>query len=212
MRFRNHLPPVMNTSAWSGRVGSARLHQIDDRQSVLPGDVLGAQCLGEAVSIGRARLAGGVVGGDDALHPGDDPDPGDGVGPEILVRPPGCQGRQFEERGIPIHQQLDSLPDQELAAGTVTVYVLLSAAQAGLRLEGFELRQFVDHRQAVCDEFFAVAIDPGGQHLHDPRVVSAARRKVRPISQYRARRPLSRCSQVADETFLTASTSKGHQR
>ena len=128
------------------QVGPSRLDQIDQRKPVLPGDVLGAQGLGEAVSIGGAGLAGGVVGGDHALHPGDDSDAGDRVGAEVLVGSPRGQGRKLEKRGVPIDQQLDSLPDQELASGSVTIDVLLAASQAGLSLEFFELGQLVEHR------------------------------------------------------------------
>ena len=63
----------------------------------------------------------------DAFDPGDDSEPGDGVGAKVLIGSPGGQSRQLEEGRVAVDQQLDPLADEQLAPGPMAIDVLLAA-------------------------------------------------------------------------------------
>ncbi len=152
-----------------GQVGAARFDQVDQGEAVLHRNVLGAQRLRQRVAVRRPCLAGRIVGGDDALDAGDDPDPGDHVGAQRLVRAPCRQSGQLEEGRVPIEQEFDPLPGQQLAPGTVTGHVLLAPAGARLRQQLLELLEPLHHRLAVGPELLVGGVDPAGEHLHGRR-------------------------------------------
>ena len=166
VRLRNHLPAGDEDLGLIGQVGAARLDQIDQGEAVLHCYVLGAQRLGQRVAVRRPRLAGRIVGGDHALDAGDDPDPGDDVGAQRLVRAPRRQSGQLEKWRVPIEQQFDPLPGQQLAPRTVTGHVLLAPAGARLRQQLLELLEALQHPVPVGDEHVVAPINPGGQQPH----------------------------------------------
>ena len=63
-----------------GQEGAAGVDQVDARQAVLQGDLLGAQVLLDGHRVVRAALDGGVVGDDHALAAADPADAGDDPG------------------------------------------------------------------------------------------------------------------------------------
>ena len=95
-----------------GEVGPARLHQVDDRQPVLEGDVRGPGALAEGERVHGPAPHGGVVGADQALDPLDHADADDRRRPDLVLGAPGGQGAQLEEGRVPVEQQLDALPGQ----------------------------------------------------------------------------------------------------
>jgi hypothetical protein len=72
-----------------GQEGAAGIHQVDARQAVLLGDLLGAQVLLHRHRVVGAALHGGVVGDDHALDAADPADAGDhpGRGRVVVVHP-----------------------------------------------------------------------------------------------------------------------------
>ncbi len=105
-------------------VGAAGVHQVDARQAVLLGDLLGAEVLLDRQRKVRASLDRRIVGDDHALGSLDRPDPRDepGAGCLALVAVPGGEGAQLEKGGVRIDQPFDPLPGEQLAARTMTLH------------------------------------------------------------------------------------------
>src|SRR5260370_42323433 len=101
-------------------VGAAALDQSDQRQTVLAGDLLGAQRLLEPHRRDGAALDGAIVGEHQtALTPNDaDPDhraaTEDSVVAVVVVHPQSGQGAELEKRSVAIHQPGHALPTQGL--------------------------------------------------------------------------------------------------
>ena len=83
--------------------GAARVDEVDARQPVLEGDLLGPEVLLDRHRVVGAALDRGVVGDDDAGRPLDPADPGDdpGAGRVVVVEAGGGQRAQLEEGGCP---------------------------------------------------------------------------------------------------------------
>ena len=106
------------TSACSGQEGPARVDEVDAREVVLLGDLLGAQVLLHGEREVRAALDRGVVRDDDAAAALDHADPGHDAGRRRLavVDVPGGEGVQLEECRAGVDEQVDALARRELAA------------------------------------------------------------------------------------------------
>ncbi len=115
--------------------GAARVDQVDARQVVLLGDLLGAQVLLDRHREVGAALHGGVVGHDHALASVDAADPGDDAGaghrrlPRRAVHLGGRQRAQLEEGAAGVEQAVDPLAGQHLAAPGVLGPRRLAAAR-----------------------------------------------------------------------------------
>ncbi len=108
--------------------------QPDHRQPVLFGDLMRAQRLLQRPWVGRAAAHRGVGAADQALDAVDHADPRDDRRADGVVRAPGRERRELEERRPAIEQQFDPFADEQLAAVVVPVDVLGAAAGDGLRV------------------------------------------------------------------------------
>ena len=151
-----------------GQIGAARIDQIDARQPVLPGDVLGAQVLLHRDRVVGAALDRGVVGDDHALAAHDPADAGDDAGARHLVVVHAVRGelRQLQERRAGVEQPAHALARQQLAARQVALARPLVAAL----LDPLHHRvQVVDqraHRGGVRLERRRTGIDRAGDDAH----------------------------------------------
>ncbi len=112
--------------------GAAAVDEVDAREPVLEGDLLGAQVLLHGHRVVGAALDRGVVGDDDAGRALDPADPGDDPGARglVVVHPAGGQRAQLEERRAGVEEPVDPLADGQLAPLTVAGDRLVVAAGA----------------------------------------------------------------------------------
>ena len=146
----------------------ARVDEVDAREAVLLGHLLGAEVLLDGEREVRAALHGGVVRDDDAAAALDHADAGHDPGRRRLavVDVPGGEGVQLEERGAGVDEQVDALAGGELAARAVALGGLLAAACGDERRPLAQLREQALHVGAPRGERLRGAIDPGRQHRH----------------------------------------------
>ena len=123
--------------------GSARVDEVDAREVVLLGHLLGAQVLLDGEREVRAALHGGVVRDDDAAAALDHADPRDDPGRRRLsvVDLPGGERVQLEERRAGVDEQVDPLARRELAARAMPLGRLLAAAGGDERGSLAQLRE-----------------------------------------------------------------------
>lgn len=98
------------------QVGTARIRQINTRQPILAGNLLGTQVLLHRYRIVRARLNGRIVGEDHTIHAVHVTDAGDQAGRGHLIRAVHIvagQRAQLEKCGAFVKQLLDALPGQQ---------------------------------------------------------------------------------------------------
>jgi hypothetical protein len=135
------------------QVRPAAVDQIDARQAVLLGDLLGAQVLLHRHREIGAALHGGVVGDDHHLAARDPADAGDhaGAGRLAVIEVAGGQLADLQERRAGIQQALDALARQQLAARRVARPGALGTAQGRLR-DPFAQ---VSARARLCAAFLA---------------------------------------------------------
>ena len=148
------------------QVGAAGLHQVDDRQPVVPGDVERAQVLPQRVRVRRAAPHGRVVGDDDAFDAGHDADAGDDARAHGELGAPRRQRGQLEQRRVPVDEQLDPLPGEQPAAGPVPLGVPLAAARARELQLLVERRDRGQVRVAVGAERLARGVHRGSEDGH----------------------------------------------
>jgi hypothetical protein len=146
--------------------GPARLDQLDQGQPVALGDLHGPQGLPEPERVGGPAAHGRVAGRDHALDPGDRADPGDAADPHREVGPPGGQRGQLQEGPVPVHQQLDPLPGQQLAPGPVTLHVLGAAAGPGLGQQPVQLLHQLQVGGPVGPVGVRGRVEPAPEHAH----------------------------------------------
>ena len=115
-----------------GQKCAARVDQVEAREVVLLGHLLGPQVLLDGEWEIRAALDGRVVRDDHALPALDDADAGDDACRRglALVEVPRSERVQFEERCAGIHQPVDPFPRGELPPRPVAFGRLLAAAHA----------------------------------------------------------------------------------
>ena len=82
VRSRKICPPGMKISFWRGQVGAAGLDEVDQRQPVLPGDLIARSVFFSVHGLLGAAAHGRVVGDDHALDALDHADAGDHAGPD----------------------------------------------------------------------------------------------------------------------------------
>ncbi len=144
-----------------GQVGAAGVDEVDARQVVLEGDLLGPEVLLDRHRVVGAALHRGVVGHDDAEAPAHPTHPGDQAGPRRLprVEAVGGQRRQLEERGARVEEALDPFTGQELAPFGVAASGRVRTALAGARREGPHLRDRPVERLTVRREGVVGGVD-----------------------------------------------------
>lgn len=118
---------------WQERASG--VDEVNARQAILRGDLLGAQMLLDRNRIVGATFDRRVVGDDHALATGDPADAGDdaGAGTFIVVHPVGGQRCDLEEGTTRIEQAIDAVAREQLAAIHVTGAGTLRATECGRR-------------------------------------------------------------------------------
>jgi hypothetical protein len=114
-----------------GQEGAAGVHEIDARQPVVQGDLLGAQMLLDRHRVIGAALDRGVIGDHHHLTARHPADPGDHPGGRRLpvVHPVGGQRCQFEKGGARVEQPVHPVPGQQLSPRGVARAGSLAAAE-----------------------------------------------------------------------------------
>ena len=129
-----------------GQVHARAIHQVDDGQAVLDGDLLRAQVLLARHGEPRAGLHGGVVGHHDALalaHVADHHHhTGAGGTAVFLVHAVGREGTDLDARALGVEQGVDALAGGHLAVGLQLFDALLAAAEEHLLQAGVEVGDF----------------------------------------------------------------------
>ncbi len=203
VRSRKARPPGMNSSAWAGRVSASRLHQVDHRQPVLEGDVRGPGALAEGVGVHGAAPDGGVVSGDEALDARHHADTDHRGGADRVFGPPGGQGRELQESGVPVDQELDALAGQQLPPLVMPFHVPLAATGPS---DGQLLGHGLDCRGQgflVGPERFGSRVDGSGEGGHGFGTDRARERELAGAGSHRASRRgknRSMVSALRDET------------
>ena len=125
--------------------GTAGVDQVDARQVVLLGDLLGAQVLLDRHRVVGAAFHGGIVGDDHAFGAFDPADAGDQPGCRciVVVHAVGGKLADLEEGRARIEQVVDALARQKFAAAGVPRARSLATALRDLRGLG---AQIVDER------------------------------------------------------------------
>ena len=161
---------------------AAGVHQVEARQPVLEGDLLGAQVLLDRDRVVRPALHRRVVGDDHALDALDPADAGHDPGPRrvAVVQAVGGVGTQLEEGAAGIDQAVDAVADGQLAALAVAVDRSLVAGRAVARQRIGSRSQVVDegaHGVGVGARRGRIGIEGGAQNGHPPPIMAAARRR-----------------------------------
>ena len=130
---------------------AARVDQVDARQPVLPGDLLGAQVLLDGHRVVRAALDRRVVGDDHAFAARDAADAGDHAraGAFVVVHPVGGERRQFQERTAWVEQPVDAVARKQLAAADVAFACASAAAERRGGQLGAQLAHQLEVRLAM---------------------------------------------------------------
>ncbi len=148
--------------------GPAGVDQVDAGQAVLLGDFLRAQMLLHRHRVIGAALDGGIVGNDQAFHPGDAADAGDhaGTGHRVVVHAMRRQRRYFQEWAAGVEQGIDALTHQQLAARGVLGACRLAAAAGGGRQCCAQVIDLGLHCGAVGFETVTAGLQLGGEYGH----------------------------------------------
>ena len=163
-----------------GEERAARVDEVDAREVVLLGDLLGAEVLLDGEREVRASLDGGVVRDDDAAAALDRADARDDPGRRGLsvVYLPGREGVELEECGAGVDEQVDALPRRELAARAVALGRRLTAACCNERRPLAQLGTRGPCGRARAANA-AEGIDSARQHRHPPPSFAGTLARVR---------------------------------
>ena len=149
----------------------ARIDQVDARQPVLEGDLLGPQVLLDRHRVVGAALDRGVVGDDHAGGPLDATDAGDDPGARriVVVQAGGGERAQLEERRARVEESLDAFADGELAAFAMArdrAFVAARAAARDGRLSRAKVRDECGQRIVIGARLGGGGIEPAAQDGH----------------------------------------------
>jgi hypothetical protein len=172
------------------RGGTGRFDQIDHRQAVRRGDPGGPADLLGGVRVDRATVHRRIVRDDHTLDALDHTDAGDHARADRIVRTPGGDRGQLQERAVLIEQHLHTLARQQLAPGVVPGHPLLAAAGPGLVEGGLQGGQALEHGAAALQICGGTRVDHGVEHGHE---VTPTRRPTAP-SLLKSPRPLDAVS------------------
>ena len=170
---------------------AAGVDEVDARQPVLLGDLLGTEVLLDRDREVRAALHRRVVGDEHALAPLDDADSGDdpGGGRLVVVEPPRGERGELEERGVRVDEQVDPLAGGQLPARAVALDRLLASARRDERRPLPQLGDEAAHPLAPLHEEIGVPLDLGGEQHRAQRRRSCGRRR----SAFHLHLPIDRC-------------------
>ena len=163
-----------------GQERATGIDQVDARQAVLEGDLLGPKVLLDRHRVVGAALDGRIVGDDDAGGPFDAADAGDDPGGwRVVVVQAGPRERaQFEERRARVQESLDPFADGELAPLPMACDRALVAARTTSR-NGRLARPEVGHQRGQCivigPRLGGGGVEPAAQDGHGPESTTAAR-------------------------------------
>jgi hypothetical protein len=151
--------------------GAAAVDHVDAGQSVLEGDLLGAQMLLDRHRVVGAALHRRVVGDDDAGRVLDSGDAGDDPRPGcvVVVQAVRRQRTELQERRTRIDQPVDPLADGQLASLAVSrdrPVVTGRTTPCDGRLPGPELLDQSRHRGAVRARLRGVRVQAAAQYGH----------------------------------------------
>jgi hypothetical protein len=180
--------PVGEDLVLLGQEGATGIHQVDARQAVFLGDLLGAQVLLHRHRVVGAALHGGIVGHDHALGAIDPADAGDhaGRGRIVVVHPVGGQLAEFEKAGAGIKQMIDPVAGQQLAAGHMLGPGRLTTAEGHLRSLLAQVGHDLAHLGRVGLELGRSRVDAGFDDAHVGFLAQAvSENSSRPISMRR---------------------------
>jgi len=155
---------------WQER--AARVDEVDAREVVLEGDLLGAEVLLHRHREVGAALDRGVVGHDHALDAVDQADARDDARRRrlVVVHPVGGESAELEERRAGVEEQLDPLAGGELAELVLARHA--AAAGAGVAVLLAQGAHQLAHYAIVGGELGIGGIDVGRETLHGARVIS----------------------------------------
>ena len=103
---------------------------------------------------------------DHALDARDDPDAGDEPAAHAEVGAPAGERAQLEEGRVAVEQELDALPDEELAALAVPGHAPLAAARAGQRELRLDLGEEGQHVLPVPAKALGAGVDARSNDVH----------------------------------------------
>ncbi|CAB4918045.1 unannotated protein [freshwater metagenome] len=154
-----HPPPGDEDVELRRQVCAAGLHEVDQREAVLAGDLSDPQHLPQGVRVRRPAPHRGVVREHGALDPLDGPDPGHHARADDELRSPRHERLQLQERRVLVQQQLDPLAGQELTPRVVALDVPVAPSAAHLVEDRLQCGQALPHRVEVVREYSAGGVD-----------------------------------------------------
>jgi hypothetical protein len=172
--------------------GTAGVDEVDAREIVLLGDLLGAEVLLHGQREVRAALDRRVVCDDHAGSPLDHADPGHDPGRRGLtvVDLPRRERIQLEERGSRVDEPIDPLAGRQLAARAVPLDRCLAAAPGDERSALAELRDELPHPRLPARERL-VTDDMGREDRHAASSADSGSAEPDPESRQPLKRPLA---------------------
>ena len=147
-------------------VAARGLDELDVGQPVQPRDLERAIDLLQRDGGDGAPEHRRIMAADDALDARDDPDTGDEPATHAEVGAPAGKRAQLEEGRVAVEQELDALPDEELAALAVTGHAPLAAARAGQRELGLDLDEEGQHVLSVPAKGLGAGVDARSNDVH----------------------------------------------
>ena len=152
-----------------GQVGTAGIHEVNARQRILGGDVLGAQVLLDRNGVVRSAFHRCIVHDQHAGPSGDRTDARDESGGRRLsvVQIAGRQRREFQKRRPGVQQAIDPLPRQQLTAGNVPLARSGAAALTNRLDPGAEFVHQCPHARPVGPVGNPLDVEPACQCGHD---------------------------------------------
>merc|ERR1719394_690621 len=122
---------VRENLSLAGQVGSTTVHKINARQSVLLGNPLGSQVLGDSDRVITASLHCSIIRHHHTFHPTDPAHTSDNAPSRnlfLVIECVACQLGELEEGGARVQEQVYSLPCQQLPLARVPLHSLRPTA------------------------------------------------------------------------------------
>ena len=150
----------------AAQVGPRGLHELDVGQPVDPRDLEAAHQLLRVELVERAGANRRVVAEDHALRARDHADAQHEARADRVVRVPGREWRDLQERAVPIERVRDALAYRQLAAAPQAVHRLRSTAAGHLLEQAVYLLDLLQDVVAVLPELLRTDVDVGSESLH----------------------------------------------
>src|SRR6185295_6842842 len=147
-------------------VAARGFDELDVRQPVQPRDLERAIDLLQRDGGDGASEHRRVMAADDALDARDDPDAGDEPAAHAEVGAPAGERAHLEEGRVPVEQELDAFPDEELAALAVPGHAPLAATRASQRELRLDLGEEGQHVLPVPAKALGAGVDARSDDVH----------------------------------------------